>query len=371
MKIFILLLALFCFLSCNSPQPSTGLLEIRPIDDLRAVIPLSEIADSVILIQLDNDNILAGYANPCLTDSFFFVTTSEGPLKYSNEGKFLQKIGGIGQGPMEYNSYHTVAIDTYDKRVCVYSIPEQVVVNYSYDGEFLNRIHLVGFPNEEYGPPFIIQVLNGKYYFFYLSMWGLADPYYWIVTDGNGNCIGTKQAMGQPVPERTSMERARRYGRASIPPFNNSLMYYDLFNDTIFRLTDQGVTSAFLWGKGEFRLDPSTVDVDEDMMVFTMFAETKNFLFFKWIDATFKSPLSFGFYDKKKQVFVGTKKLLDDLNTQINIPLRWGFTYSPKGNREYMIGRIDPYELPEEILQRENIDPEGNLVMVMIRLKDE
>ncbi len=34
-------------------------------------------------------------------------------------------------------------------------------------------------------------------------------------------------------------------------------------------------------------------------MVFTMFAETKRFLFFKWIDAGFKSFSSFGFYDKK------------------------------------------------------------------------
>ena len=42
-----------------------------------------------------------------------------------------------------------------------------------------------------------------------------------------------------------------------------------------------------------------------------------------------------------------------------------------KDNKDYMIGKIEPYELPEEILQRENIDSEGNLVMIMIRLKDE
>ena len=68
---------------------------------------------------------------------------------------------------------------------------------------------------------------------------------------------------------------------------------------------------------------------------------------------------------------MGTKKLLDDLNTQINIPLKWVFSYSQRANRDYMIGKIEPYELPEEILQRENIDSEGNLVMIMIRLKDE
>lgn len=106
-------------------------------------------------------------------------------------------------------------------------------------------------------------------------------------------------------------------------------------------------------------------------MAFTMFAETKRFLFFQWNNATFKSSSSFGFYDKRKQIFMGTKKLRDDLNTQISIPLRWMFSYSQKDKKEYMIGKIEPYELPEEILQRENLDPEGNLVMIMIRLKDE
>jgi hypothetical protein len=68
---------------------------------------------------------------------------------------------------------------------------------------------------------------------------------------------------------------------------------------------------------------------------------------------------------------MGTKRLRDDLNTQIDISLRWMFSYFQRGNKDYMIGKIEPYELPEDVLQRENIDPEGNLVMIVIRLKDE
>ena len=149
------------------------------------------------------------------------------------------------------------------------------------------------------------------------------------------------------------------------------MLYYNLFNDTIFRFTEQDVTPAFLWGRGKHRISASTEDVNENMMVFTMFAETKRFLFFEWLDATFKSFSSFGFYDKKKQIFMGTKRLRDDLNTQIDISLRWMFSYFQRGNKDYMIGKIEPYELPEDVLQRENIDPEGNLVMIMIRLKGE
>ena len=58
------------------------------------------------------------------------------------------------------------------------------------------------------------------------------------------------------------------------------LLYYNLFNDTIFRFTEQGVMPAFLWEQGKHRISVSTEDISNDMMVFTMFAETKKILIF-------------------------------------------------------------------------------------------
>ena len=358
------MLEVFLFFSCNHRQ-STELLKIKPIDELLTEIPVSEFADSVSLIQLDNRFLLASYGNPCFTDSFFLVTVADGVLKYSYTGELLMKIGGIGQGPMEYNRNNLMTIDIRNKRIRVYSIPEKVMIEYSYDGAFLNRVHF-DLPDDTFGYPTTMRVLANKCYFFYTSMSGLSDPYYWVITDTCGQSLEIKQKHGQPV-----LKRGYACGTYCTSSSDNSLLYYNLFNDTIFRFTEQGVMPAFLWEQGKHRISVSTEDISNDMMVFTMFAETKRFLFFKWIDAGFKSFSSFGFYDKKMQISMETKKLRDDLNTQISIPLNWVFSYSQKDNKDYMIGKIEPYELPEEILQRENLDPEGNLVMIMIRLKDE
>lgn len=364
MKQLFLLIVTLLFLGCNHQQ-STELLEIKPIDELLTEIPVSEFADSVFLIQLDNRFLLSSYGNPCFTDSFFLVSVTEGVLKYSYTGEFLMKIGGIGQAPMEYNRNKLMAVDTCNKRIRVYSIPEKVMINYSYDGVFQNRVYY-DLPDDTYGYPMMMRILGNKFYFFYPSMSGLSDPYYWVITDTCGQSLEIKQKHGEPV-----LKNGYACGTYCGSSSNNSLLYYNLFNDTIFRFTEQSVTPAFLWERGKHRVSALNEDISEDMMVFTMFAETKRFLFFKWIDAGFKSFSSFGFYDKKMQIFMGTKKLLDDLNTQINIPLKWVFSYSQRANRDYMIGKIEPYELSEEILQRENIDSEGNLVMIMIRLKDE
>lgn len=364
MRIVFILLEALLFFSCNHRQ-STELLKIKPIDELRPVIPISDFADSIAFIQLDNRLLLSSYGNSCFTDSFFVVSVAEGILKYSYTGEFLMKIGGIGQGPMEYNRNKLMTIDTCNKRIRVYSIPEKVMIDYSYDGGFWNRVHY-DLPDDTYGYPTMMRVLANKCYFFYPSMSGLSDPYYWVINDTCGQSLEIKQKHGQPV-----LKRGYACGTYCTSSSDNSLLYYNLFNDTIFRFTEQGVMPAFLWEQGKHRISVSTEDISEEMMAFTMFAETKRFLFFQWNNATFKSSSSFGFYDKRKQIFMGTKKLRDDLNTQISIPLRWMFSYSQKDKKEYMIGKIEPYELPEEILQRENIDSEGNLVMIMIRLKDE
>ena len=164
MRIVFILLEALLFFSCHHRQ-STELLKIKPIDELRPVIPISDFADSIAFIQLDNRLLLSSYGNSCFTDSFFVVSVAEGILKYSYTGEFLMKIGEIGQGPMEYNRNKLMAIDTRNKRIRVYSIPEKVMIDYSYDGVFLNRVHY-DLPDDTYGYPTMMRVLAKKSYFF-------------------------------------------------------------------------------------------------------------------------------------------------------------------------------------------------------------
>ena len=65
MKIVFILLEVFLFFSCNHRQ-STELLKIKPIDELLTEIPVSEFADSVSLIQLDNRFLLQAMGIPVL-----------------------------------------------------------------------------------------------------------------------------------------------------------------------------------------------------------------------------------------------------------------------------------------------------------------
>ena len=153
------------------------------------------------------------------------------------------KIGEIGQGPMEYNRNNLMTIDIRNKRIRVYSIPEKVMIEYSYDGDFLNRVHF-DLPDDTFGYPTTMRVLANKCYFFYTSMSGLSDPYYWVITDTCGQSLEIKQKHGQPV-----LKRGYACGTYCTSSSDNSLLYYNLFNDTIFRFTEQGGCLPFYGSK--------------------------------------------------------------------------------------------------------------------------
>ena len=72
------------------------------------------------------------------------------------------KIGEIGQGPMEYNRNNLMTIDIRNKRIRVYSIQEKVMIEYSYDGDFLNRVHF-DLPDDTFGrKQHFVQLTLGK-----------------------------------------------------------------------------------------------------------------------------------------------------------------------------------------------------------------
>ena len=101
--LFILLIA--CLSSCSEKRKSSELLMINLDEISYEPMDISAVADSVIYIQFDNSFILPGFVSLYWADSCFFANTREGVLKYDTRGRFLYKIGDIGDGPKEYPRY--------------------------------------------------------------------------------------------------------------------------------------------------------------------------------------------------------------------------------------------------------------------------
>ena len=122
--LFILLIA--CLLSCSEGHKSSELLMINLDEISYEPMDISAVADSVIYIQFDNSFILPGFASLHWADSCFFANTREGVLKYDTRGRFLCKIGDIGDGPEEYPRYsYRCIMDKSNEVIYIYVYSEQ------------------------------------------------------------------------------------------------------------------------------------------------------------------------------------------------------------------------------------------------------
>ncbi len=109
-------------------------------------VPLSEWVEDCQLVRFENsDTALFKLQWPAITDQYIGIRQSGAVFKlFDREGKFLNNIGAIGQGPGEYaGSLYSEAID--EKNRCVYLAPffgSNKILKYNLDGSFASAIEL-------------------------------------------------------------------------------------------------------------------------------------------------------------------------------------------------------------------------------------
>ena len=90
---------LFLLLSFSCESPNIGLIEFDPRILKENKILLSEIADEILYIPLDNpfplETIHPNFV--FLENSILFTVTNSGILEFGRDGKFIRKIGSIGR----------------------------------------------------------------------------------------------------------------------------------------------------------------------------------------------------------------------------------------------------------------------------------
>ncbi|MFA5820060.1 MAG: 6-bladed beta-propeller [Bacteroidales bacterium] len=335
--LFFLVLLTF---SCNSPN--SDLLKIDPRDWVENEITLSEIADDIIYIPLDNSipigRINSNYNPKFINNSMFLYENDIGILVFSRDGKILRKIGSIGRGPGEYirGSCFTVDKKTETVYVCDRS---NIIKVYSKTGDFLRSFSL-----QEYGGSVdVIELYNSKLFASYNLQYNDAK-YEWIILDTLGNLIKKKE---RTIP----IFRSNYLAGGGTYVFEQKLNYWNQFIDTVFSiLPDLTCKATFIFSPGEYRLPKSYVgdpikQLSQYMTIEQIF-ETSRFLTIRY--SFYKEKNGFVLIDKKNRKSFLSYWESDYCGSIFN-DLDGGTKFLPKSylvenSREYLIELIDPYQ---------------------------
>ena len=146
----ILLLLIITLLGCSSnmkqePISKSGILVINLSEDVSTVpsLLLSEAAEKLEIVPLEmtDESVLSDITEMQVTDHNIWIDHGREfyIYRFSRTGKFLNRIGSIGQGPGEYVNYLTFLVDEDKKEVYIFSTNNGVLV-YDFEGGFKKQI---------------------------------------------------------------------------------------------------------------------------------------------------------------------------------------------------------------------------------------
>ena len=182
---FLLLIGVFVLLGCSSnkkqePISKSGIPVINLSEDVSTVpsLLLSEVAEKLEIVPLEmtDESVLSDITEMQVTDHNIWIDHGREfyIYRFSRTGKFLNKIGSIGQGPGEYTTYSTFLVDEDKKEVYIIANTNGVLA-YDFEGNFKRKIVDIQMILQLFASPYDQYILNNQK-FFATQNFGLYRP---------------------------------------------------------------------------------------------------------------------------------------------------------------------------------------------------
>ncbi|RPI70701.1 MAG: 6-bladed beta-propeller [Ignavibacteriales bacterium] len=223
-KIVTLSILLFSF-SCKSQDKS--LFEISPPDFSDSTIALSEIADDIKYIPLDNQYPIGmRFCVKTNSDNIYISIKDIGVVQFDRHGKFVRNIGRVGIGPGEYRGMYFTVDETNER---VYILDKDKILVYNKNGTFHRDFSYKEYIAGGDGGAGGIEMFKSLLFLPDYSING-NSKFDWIFLDTLGNLVSKKENSIQ-TSERGYIPRGDYY------KFENKIFYFNCFNDTLFSIS--------------------------------------------------------------------------------------------------------------------------------------
>lgn len=198
-------------------------------------LPLSSFAKSIEYIPLEtNDNcLLASVTGLYVNDSMIIVSDKEKLLVFDLSGKFIRKMGNLGDGPEDYNAILSIAVDSQNELIYLLGINQ--ITAYYFSGEFYGKSLYVKYSYN------IACDYDGTFYGYVPDDLTSARRRYSI------DVINLKRKRVVRGYKTNVLQRANKQGfqglQAVLKNNNKEVLFKEMYNDTVFILnTANGLT---------------------------------------------------------------------------------------------------------------------------------
>jgi hypothetical protein len=326
-KYFLYLCLSICLFSCGEKNNAKGdeiYIDLKKTGTLN----FSEIADSISYIQLEttDESLIGdiGAGDILYRNGIFYISERSGSIYLFNEkGKYLSKLNKLGQGPGEYTSISSFALDTVGN-IHVMDLSIKKILMYNCNAEFISETRIEDYPRDFY--------VYGNKYMLYMPDDNIDSRRGLYSLDRTTH----KYAKIFDIGEDTKLDlMLSNY----IVLFNDrTCSIVNNFNNTIFYMDGDQIQNIL-----HFHVDDLLKKKDaagEKKYLMASFNDYDNFLFLRFVPRMHPSgDLKFYIYDKKKKKGM----VYNDGKNDIDSQMVGNFTKLSVGNKLVCIlpGNVD------------------------------
>ncbi|WP_299577795.1 6-bladed beta-propeller [uncultured Sunxiuqinia sp.] len=372
--------------SCNNSK-TNQLKTIIPDFSSEPSVELTDVASQISYLPLNDSILLEDIYKLKSSESLLFMQSEEGSVNVFNlEGKFVNRVGKLGEGPGEVSNLVDYAIDKSAKRI--YILNRFKLLMYDFSGNFIKAINL---PIEEHFQN--MSFLNNQIYLFDSFDFGKLK-YNWFIVDSSGQEKGHKLNTVEPFQSSMSLTNKTYFEDQS------ETYYWNYLNDTVFSMGLSNHQPQFIFAQTNERVKPTDLIDPPSFMQMNAFLLTsilKNgrFLVLDYI-STKRQKKVMGIYDCTKESYHVASNT-DSRSNNYGLPNNWdgGLPFSPKAKvsleaGEFLVSWIHAYQLkarvasnafknatplyPEKKKELEklanSLDENDNPVLMLVKLKE-
>jgi len=181
------------------------------------------------------------------TDNFIFISNRDHILKFSRDGKFINKIGTPGRGPGEIDLIVNMSILPDKNLVIVQTNVGRKLLYFTFDGDFVKTVVFTSYV------PYVKVLRDGKY-----------------LTHDNGSSGKNKYTFGLVNENMDTLSVVKNYnhwiytqkimigiGYPQFEPYYESggrNYFKTMYNDTIFTVSSDKIIPSYYINLGKYRL---------------------------------------------------------------------------------------------------------------------
>jgi hypothetical protein len=208
-------------------------------------VDLSQVASNIEYIKLETNQecLIRGIRECLFTDNLIFINNRDHILKFSRDGKFLQKIGSPGRGPGEIDLIRAMSI-LPNKQIIIVQKNIREMLYFSFDGKLIKTVKI---PNALY----IKVMADGRLIAYDAGADGSNINTFSLINE-NGDTISA--IKNYCTWERTTggVMMAGSYPT----PFTSMGNWYfkDRYNDTIYTVSSNKIIPSYVIIMGKYKL---------------------------------------------------------------------------------------------------------------------